>query len=408
MKNLSGKKILIGISGGIAAYKVGDLVRELKKHGAACRVVMTAGAQQFVTPLTFATLAETPVMTDMFSGNPVEAVVHIEAARWADAVILAPATANLIGKVTSGIADNLLTTIILATEAPVIWCPAMNSKMFLNPIVQQNIEKLKNSNYHVVDPGSGALACNETGVGRLAEKEIILEKLTQVLFQTNQLGGKKILITAGRTEENLDPVRFLSNRSSGKMGFALAEAAALRGANTTLISGPNPLRAFPGVRLVRVQTAQEMADAVFAEWPQQDALIMAAAVADFRPVAIAEQKIKKKNATHAIELEPTVDILTQLGTKRGNKILVGFALETEHGLENAREKLRSKNLNFIVLNNPRAAGAGFETDTNLVTMIDQAGQVETLPLMPKRDVAERVLDKLTHYFFPNQLVQAEN
>jgi phosphopantothenoylcysteine decarboxylase/phosphopantothenate--cysteine ligase len=406
MKNFSGKNILIGVSGGIATYKVCEIIRDLKKQGAACRVVMTDAAQKFITPLTFSTLAETPVLCDMFTPVPAEFVVHIEAARWADVVILCPATANLIGKVANGIADNLLTTIILATEAPVIWCPAMNSKMFLNPIVQQNIEKLKKFQYHFVEPGRGVLACNEQGVGRLAEKETILQKLTQVLFGTRQLAGKKILITAGRTEETLDPVRFLTNRSSGKMGFALAEAAVLRGAETTLISGPNHLTPFPGVNLVRVQSAKEMATAVFAEWAAQDALIMAAAVTDFRPARISAHKIKKKDTELSIELERTEDILAQLGANKADKILVGFAVETENVLKNSQEKLKAKNLDFIISNNPLVPGAGFGTDTNVVSLFDRAGTEETLPIMSKKEVAERILDKLTGYFFPNKNEQA--
>lgn len=402
MKNLSGKKILIGVSGGIATYKVCELIRELKKQGAACRVVMTAAARQFVTPLTFSTLAETPVLCEMFDNSHTDAVVHIEAARWADAILLVPATANLLGKVANGIADNLLTTIIMASDAPVIWCPAMNTKMFLNPIVQHNIEKLKSFKYHFVAPGSGNLACNELGVGRLAEKDEILQKLRQVLFQTNSLAGKRILVTAGRTEEKIDPVRFLTNRSSGKMGFALAEAAVLRGAQTTLISGPNHLTPFPEVKLIRIQSAEEMAQAVFEEWTNQDALIMAAAVADFRIAHISKNKLKKQNAVLSLELEKTEDILTKLGQQKGDKILVGFAVETENVLENATAKLKSKNLDFIVTNNPLEPGAGFGTDTNVVNLLDQTGSVETLPRMSKAAVAERILDKLSDYLPKNE------
>ena len=398
MKRFSGKNILIGISGGIAAYKVCEIIRELKKHGAACQVVMTDAARQFVTPLTFSTLTETPVLCDMFGNHPADTVVHIEAARWADAVLLCPATANLLGKVANGIADNLLTTILIATEAPVIWCPAMNTKMFLNPIVQRNIEKLKSDNYHFVEPGSGNLACNEQGVGRLAEKEEILQKLTQVLFQTKHLAGRRILITAGRTEEKLDPVRFLTNYSTGKMGFALAEAAVLRGAQTTLISGPNSLSPFPGVRLIRVQSAQEMATAVFSEWETHEVIIMAAAVADFRAAQISTGKLKKKNTSLSLELERTEDILATVGAMKAGKILVGFAVETDRVLENAKEKLTAKNLDLIVSNNPLEPGAGFGTDTNVVHLIDRSGMVEKLPMMSKLAVAERILDKVAEYF----------
>lgn len=391
---LKGKKILIGVSGGIAAYKVCEIIRDLTQSGACCRVVMTNAATKFLTPLTLETLSKMPVLCDLFPESSQSDVIHIEAARWPDIILLCPATANLIGKIANGIADNLLTCICMATKVPILICPAMNSQMYLNPIVQDNLKKLRQLNYRFVSPGVGNLACHETGVGRLAEKEEIIQRIIQTLFQTDRLKGIKILVTAGRTEENLDPVRFLTNRSSGKMGFALAEIAALNGATVTLISGPNDLKSSPEIMLMRVKSTQEMAEQVFKAYSDQQIVIMAAAVADFRPKTISPTKIKKASSVINIEFERTIDILATLGQKKEKKILVGFALETDNQRKNAIQKLKEKNLDLIVLNDPTVTGAGFDTDTNQVTLIDKNNNIEEIPLMSKYQVAEKIIDRI--------------
>lgn len=394
MQFFQGKKILAGISGGIAAYKTCDIVRGLKKQGAACRVVMTEAAQKFISPLTFWTLTEEPVLCDNFSSANESPISHIEAARWADIIVLCPATANLIGKVANGIGDNLLSTIILATTSPVVFCPAMNTQMYLKPVVQENIRKLSNLNYQFVQPATGKMACNEEGIGKLADKQTIFDTLRKILFSTKELAGRKVLITAGRTEESIDPVRFLTNHSSGKMGYALAEIAAIKGAEVTLISGPSQVTPFPGVRVISVQTAKEMASAVFDIWQEYDIIISAAAVADFRPREIQSHKIKKSDAGYHLKLEKTTDILGTIGTEKENRIMVGFAVETQNTIENARNKLIGKNLDLIVLNNPLIPGSAFKTDTNQVSIIDQSGKCEELETMPKWQVAEKIFDRI--------------
>ncbi len=392
---LSNSKILVGATGGIAVYKTAELIRELKRQGASVRVVMTQAATEFVTPLTFATLSEHPVLVDMFgSQDSGTGTIHIEAARWADAIVICPATANTIGKIAAGLADNLLTTLVMATTSPVIFCPAMNKEMYQNRIVQQNIDKLLGMGYHIVPPGAGELACGEIGWGRLAEIAAIMDKIKMVVLGTKRLAGKRILVTAGRTEEPLDPVRFITNRSTGKMGFAIAEMAALNGAEVTLISGPNHLRVPAFLNYISVQTADEMADAVLQFAPQHDVIIMAAAVADFKPEQYSTQKIKKSDLAASIRLVKTRDILRELGSRKKNQILIGFAVETEHELEHARQKLIEKKLDMIVVNNPLLPGAGFGTDTNRVTFLDAAGGSEELPLLTKHQVAEKILDRL--------------
>ncbi|MDZ7261862.1 MAG: bifunctional phosphopantothenoylcysteine decarboxylase/phosphopantothenate--cysteine ligase CoaBC [candidate division KSB1 bacterium] len=399
-----GKNILIGITGGIAAYKTCEIVRELKKLGAEIRVVMTKAAQHFVTPLTFETLSEHPVLCELFPEKPIEAApIHIKLARWPHAILVCPATANSIGKVANGIADDLLSTLIMAATVPIIFCPAMNQDMYQNPVVQENIRKLQALNYVFVEPEQGSLACGEQGWGRLAEKQTIIDTLKKVLLTTSELSGKRVLVTAGRTEELIDPVRMITNFSSGKMGFALAEAAALRGAEVTLVSGPTELKPYCWVNYRKVRTASEMAQVVREEFGATDILIMAAAVADFRPKMIAPEKIKKDQARLVLELEKTDDILHEAGQNKGHRILVGFALETEPGLENARAKLQQKNLDLIVWNNPLEQGAGFGWDTNKVTLIDRWGTSEDLPLMSKRQVAERILDKICVFLAESEL-----
>ena len=390
------KKILIGITGGIAAYKTCEIIRELKRNRAEVQVVMTNSAKEFITPLTLATLSERPVLSELFGENYSTSTIHIEAARWADAVLICPATANTIGKVASGIADNLLTTLVMATTAPVIFCPAMNKEMYTNAIYQQNVEKLKHEGAYFVESEIGELACGEFGWGRLADLDHIIRKLKKVLLSTDELSGKKVLVTAGRTEEPLDPIRFITNYSSGKMGFAVAEAAMLKGAAVTLISGPNHLTPPGDVKYSSVQTADQMAEAVIQEATNQDVIIMAAAVADFKPEPSFDHKIKKTGRMSSIKLAKTKDILKGIGDKKGGKILVGFAVETDNELENAKRKLVEKNLDLIVLNNPMKQGAAFGGDTNIVTFIDAKGNIDKFPLMSKQEVADKILDRVVH------------
>lgn len=394
MNKFSNKNILIGITGGIAAYKTCEIIRRLKKNGAECQVVMTQSAKKFVTPLTFRTLSESPVLCDLFPDNLEHTIPHINAARWADVILLCPATANVIGKIANGIADDLLATILLATTAPVVICPAMNTQMYRHPIVQQNIDTLRKLRYKIVTPGIGELACNEIGEGRLADPDSILEALYLVLHQSDELKGRKILITAGRTEEPWDPVRFLTNHSTGKMGYALAEAAITRGAEVTLVSGPTQLKPPTDVALISIRTAEEMAKAVFKIWQQYDIIIMAAAVADFRPKIIQNQKIKKSGDFLTLDLERTTDILGEIGPKKQKQLMVGFAVETENMIDNARKKLNRKNLDLIVLNNPQTPGTGFGTDTNQVTLLEHENRVEELPLLSKQAASEKIMDKI--------------
>lgn len=400
----SHKKILIGVTGGIAVYKTCEIIRELKRNHGNVRVVMTQSATQFVAPLTFATLSENAVLKSVFSDDYSTTTIHIEAARWADTVLICPATANTIGKVASGIADNLLTTLVIATTAPVIFCPAMNKEMYTNSIYQQNAIKLKQAGHHFVESEMGDLACGEFGWGRLAEIDQILNMLKKVLFGTSELKGKKVLVTAGRTEEPLDPVRLLTNYSSGKMEFAIAESAALKGAEVTLISGPNDLKPFNDVKFIKIQTSSQMREAVNDELDEQDIVIMAAAVADFKPAKYFDHKIKKDNRAYAVKLIRTPDILEEIGKNKGDKLLVGFAVETENELESATQKLKEKNLDFIALNNPLVKGAGFGVNTNIVMLIDKNENIEKLPLMSKKEVADKILEKVISMIKPGKRI----
>lgn len=384
------KRILIGVTGGIAAYKTCELIRSLVKLNAEVKVVMTEAAEQFVSPLTYETLTNNPVSNDLFENR----TVHIDLARWADTVLICPATSNTIGKIANGISDNLLTTLISATTAPVVLCPAMNKEMYGNPIFKSNVNKLIAHNYHIVDPAQGDLACGEVGWGRLAEEIEIIDSLKRVLLGTNVLNGLRVTVTAGPTQESLDPVRILTNRSSGKMGFALAEAAALRGAEVTLIAGPGHLSALSGVARVSVRSSQEMYDAVFERWDRTDVLIMSAAVSDYKPKEKKTHKIKKKESHYTLDLVKTPDILYDAGKRKENRTLIGFALETENDIENAREKLVKKNLDIIVVNNALEEGAGFEVDSNRVTILHQGGKAVELPLMSKQAVSYKIVDTI--------------
>jgi phosphopantothenoylcysteine decarboxylase/phosphopantothenate--cysteine ligase len=392
---LSGRRIILGVTGGIAAYKACEIVRGLKKRGAEVIVIMTASAQKFVTPLTFETLSENEVIAEMFPAQKVVKTRHISLAQWPDLFLIAPATANLIGKIASGICDDILTTVLSSTKAPILLSPSMNVNMYENPILQENIKKLKGYGYIFIEPEVGDLACGTIGKGRLPAVEIILKEVEKILAKKKDLEGKSILITAGRTEEPIDPVRFLSNRSSGKMGYALAEEAKERGANVTLISGPASLPPPVNINFVQVKTGQEMFEAVKKHFAKTDCLIMTAAVSDFSPALYQTAKIKKEEKELVLKLKPSVDILKEMGKRKGKKVLVGFSLETENEIPNAKNKLKEKNLDLIAVNNPKEPNAGFEVDTNIVTLIDKKGKVEKLPLLPKREVAEKILDKVT-------------
>lgn len=385
--------IALGVTGGIACYKAAELVRLLVREGFAVQVVMTREAMEFVAPLTFQTLSGRPVATETFSLTQESEIGHIRIADEAQLFVIAPATANIIGKVAAGIADDLLTTILMATRAPVLFAPSMNVHMYENPILQDNMRRLKSLGYHFMDPAEGYLACGYEGKGRLPEPEDIVEEIRRLL-KKKDLTDESLLITAGPNHEPLDPVRFLSNRSSGKMGYALARVGLRRGARVTLISGPSALPPPAGARLIRVITAAEMREAVLREFSQATAVLMAAAVADYHPDQPVGKKLKRAGGPIVLKLRPSPDILRELGARKDGQILIGFAAETEELLANARKKLREKNLDLIVANDVTQEGSGFEGDTNIATLLDRKGAVRSLPLMSKEDLADRILDCL--------------
>lgn len=393
MAELKDRKILLGVTGGIAAYKALELTRLLAIEEARVRVVMTRSAVEFVQPLSFQVLSGQQVCTNLFDLEAESRIGHIQVATEAELAVIAPATANIIGKLAHGIADDYLTTTLLACTAPKIICPAMNENMFKNPTVQENLAKLRSWGFLQVGPDSGDLACGVQGLGRLAQLDEILELIYQVLTPPS-LKGKRVLVTAGPTREILDPVRHLTNPSSGKMGYALARVAKRRGAEVTLISGPTSLTPPHGVKDVQVTTAQQMHEAVMAEFPQKDAVVMAAAVSDYRPKVAASEKMKKDKGGESLKLERTEDILYRLGQLKADQILIGFAAETENLLENAREKLQQKNLDFIVANDLTAANAGFASDTNEVTILWPTGEMETLTKATKEEVAKQIWDRV--------------
>lgn len=393
---LNGKSILLGVSGGIAAYKSAELVRQLVKAGASVQVVMTTNAQQFITPLTLQALSGQPVCTNLFDLEFESQIGHIQVARAAHLVIVAPATANLIAKMAAGIADDYLTTVLLATTAPVLVCPAMNSKMYANPVTQRNLETLRQLGCHLLEPAAGELACKEEGIGRLAELADIVEKAQHILTPPT-LKDKRVLVSAGPTWEMFDPVRFISNPSSGKMGYAMATAAARRAAEVHLVSGPVALKPSLGVQLHRVTSALEMQETIMELAPRMDVIVMAAAVGDYRPLQAAPQKLKKNAQELHITLVDNPDILAQLGRSRQElnlQVLVGFAAETENLIANATEKLRKKNLDLIVANNLMQSGSGFGWDTNVVKIIDRTGAVNELPRLSKEQVADHIWDRI--------------
>ena len=391
---LTGKTVVLGVCGGIAAYKAVDVVSRLVKCGATVHVIMTAAAAQFVTPLTFREISGQPVYTTMWEEPKLWNVEHIALARRADLFVIAPATANMIGKIANGIADDFLSTTVMATTAPVLLVPAMNTEMYLSAATQTNLKTLADRGFHLMTPESGPLACGTAGIGRLPEPSAIVERIAAHFSAGKSLQGVRLLVTAGGTREAIDPVRYIGNRSSGKMGYAIAAVAAERGAEVILVSGPVSLAAPTGVTRVSVESALEMRDAVLAAFSTVDIVIKAAAVADYRPDVVAEQKIKKQTSNMTVNLIKNPDILAELGSSKSGQFLVGFAAETQDLAKNATEKLRRKNLDMLVANDVTQAGAGFESETNIVKVFYQDGVSEELPQMSKRELAAVLLDRV--------------
>ncbi|BDV42345.1 peptidase ClpP [Geotalea uraniireducens] len=391
---LNGKEIVLGVTGGIAAYKAVELLRLLTKAGATVHVVMTRSAMEFVTPLTFQTLSMNPVVTDLFNLISEREIGHIALADRADLVIIAPATANVIGKIANGIADDMLTTTVMATKSPVLIAPAMNVNMYQNPLYRENEAKLKRFGYRFVEPASGLLACGWEGEGKLQEPAVIFEEAVAALT-VKDLAGERVLVTAGPTREEIDPVRYISNYSSGKMGYAIARAARRRGAEVTLVAGPTCLADPWGIETVRVTSAAEMYEAVLARLERSTVVIKAAAVADYRPKCKAPGKIKKTDAAMAVELEKNPDILREVGARKGARLVVGFAAETGELVANARKKLLDKQVDLMVANDVSQAGAGFHVDTNIAKFLYPDGRIEELPLMGKNELADLLLDRVT-------------
>lgn len=391
---LTGKTVVLGISGSIAAYKIAYLASALKKLHANVHVLMTKNATNFINPITFETLTGNKCLVDTFDRNFEFKVEHVSLAKQADVVMLAPASANVIGKLAHGIADDMLTTTLMACKCPKFISPAMNTNMFENPIVQDNLKLLEHYGYEVITPANGYLACGDTGAGKMPEPEELLTYILRELAYEKDLAGKKIMVTAGPTQESIDPVRYITNHSSGKMGYAIAKMAMLRGAEVTLISGPTAIQAPPFVTVIPVTTAREMFEAVTAQSDRQDVIIKAAAVADYRPATVSEEKVKKTDGQMSIPLERTDDILKYLGEhKKDGQFLCGFSMETQNVISNSREKLTKKNLDMIAANNVKVEGAGFQGDTNVLTLITPKEEV-SLPLMSKEDAANKLLDKI--------------
>ena len=394
MSALSGKSVVLCVTGGIAAYKAADIISRLRKKGANVFVIMTKSATEFITPLTFEVLSGNRVVTDMFSRDFTWEVEHISLAKRADVFVIAPATANVIGKAAHGIADDMVTTTLMATKAPMVIAPAMNTGMYENPVVQENITILENRGVRFVQPASGRLACGDSGKGKLAEPETIVNEICAAAMKQD-LKGKTILVTAGPTREAIDPVRFISNHSTGKMGYAIAQNASMRGAKVILVSGPVALETPYGVERVNVSSARDMHDAVISRLDKVDWVIKSAAVGDYRPETTADEKIKKKDDDMSISLVRNPDILAEIGSKKQNHQLVcGFSMETQDLLNNSRAKLQKKNCDMLVANNLKTEGAGFAHDTNVATLLYRDGTHEPLSLMQKDDLASIVLDRL--------------
>ena len=389
---LRGKTVVLGVTGSIAAYKIATLASMLVKKQASVHVIMTKNATNFINPITFESLTGHKCLVDTFDRNFEFQVEHVSLAKQADVVMIAPASANVIGKLAHGLADDMLTTTLLACKCPRIVSPAMNTAMFENPIVQDNLKILEEYGYEVIQPASGYLACGDTGSGKMPEAETLYQYIERTLAGPKDLVGKKVLVTAGPTQENIDPVRYITNHSSGKMGYAVARAAMLRGADVTLVSGQTTLTPPMFVKYVQITTAEEMYQEVISRSDEQDIIIKAAAVADYRPKTVYENKVKKKEGQMAIELERTKDILAYLGEhKKENQFLCGFSMETENMIGNSRAKLQKKNLDMVAANNVKVEGAGFQGDTNVMTLITQDQEI-ALPLMSKEEAANKILD----------------
>ena len=391
---LKGKTVILGVTGSIAAYKIASLASMLVKKQVNVHVIMTQNATNFINPITFETLTGHKCLVDTFDRNFEFQVEHVSLAKQADVVMIAPASANVIGKLAHGIADDMLTTTLLACRCPKFLSPAMNTAMYENPIVQDNLKILKKYGYEVITPASGYLACGDTGSGKMPEPETLYQYIEKELAGPKDLTGKKVLVTAGPTQENIDPVRYITNHSSGKMGYAVAKAAMLRGAEVTLVSGQTALTPPMFVDYVQITTAEEMYQAVTSRSDEQDIIIKAAAVADYRPKTVYDNKVKKQDGQMSIELERTRDILAYLGEhKRENQFLCGFSMETENMIGNSRAKLQKKNLDMVAANNVKVEGAGFQGDTNVMTLITQDQEI-ALPLMSKEEVADKILDTI--------------
>ncbi len=394
---LTGKTIVLGVTGSIAAYKIANLASMLVKLNADVHVIMTQNATHFITPMTFETLTNNKCIVDTFDRNFNFDVKHVSLAKRGDLFLVAPCTANVIGKVANGICDDMLTTTIMATKAPVLFSPAMNTGMWENPVLQDNLKKLQHYGYHVIEPVVGRLACGDTGSGKMPSEETLLEHILLHLAREKDLKGKRLLITAGPTQEAIDPVRFISNRSSGKMGYALAKMAVLRGAQVTLVSGPVSIAPFAGIETVAVRSAQQMFEAVSERSAESDVVIMCSAVADYKPAGYSEQKMKKGDNDMSIPLTRTQDILGWLGDhKQAGQVLVGFSMETENLIENSRRKLTKKHADLICANSIASEQTGFAVDTNKVTLITQANVTE-LPLCTKEETADLILDSIKDY-----------
>ena len=391
---LKGKTVVLGVTGGIAAYKMPNVARMLKKMHCNVHVIMTQNATNFITATTFETLTGNKCLIDTFDRNFEFSVEHVAIAKQADLVLIAPATANVIGKIANGIADDMLTTTVMACTCKILAAPAMNHNMYHNSIVQENLEKLKRHGYEIIDPVCGMLANGDTGDGKLPSEETLVQYVLKEIAHEKDLLGKRILVTAGPTQEAIDPVRYITNHSTGKMGYAIARAAMLRGAEVTLVTGPTAIEPPMFVEVISVISAREMFEKVATKSKETDIIIKAAAVADYRPKAVSDEKIKKADAESVLELERTDDILAYLGENKGDTYLCGFSMETEHMLENSRKKLKKKNLDMIVANNLKEKGAGFGTDTNRITIITAKDELQ-LELMSKEDAANCILDKIS-------------
>lgn len=391
---LKGKTVVLGVTGGIAAYKIANLASMLVKLHCDVHVIMTQNATNFITPITFETLTNNKCLIDTFDRNFQFHVEHVALAKRADVVMIAPATANVIGKLAHGIADDMLTTTVLACTCKKFVAPAMNTQMYRNPIVQDNMKTLKQYGFELIEPATGFLACRDVGEGKLPDPEVLLQYILRELAFAKDMTGKKVLVTAGPTQESIDPVRYITNHSTGKMGYAIARHCMMRGADVTLVSGPTNLNPPPFVTVIPVVSAKEMFDAVTSHAKEQDIIIKSAAVADYRPATVASEKMKKSDNALALDLEKTEDILKYLGEhKKGSQFLCGFSMETENMLDNSRAKLVKKNLDMIVANNLKQTGAGFGTDTNIVTLITKKDEQE-LPILTKDEVAKVIVDKI--------------